>query len=290
MGGKVALLALALGGTLALTARAQSPLGDTTWDCLISGGGQKGLAILTFSSQPNGTSTSFGLSGYELIASMPKNLNGGADGRNLGGNLGRYYDTNAPTAQTNVFGFTDVQGSWSYDDSGHVIGYLWFLVQDPSSPSSVTTNAVSFKGKVVPGKRLTLSCSTSYGKVVYRGRPYVALTDLTGSTWYGVNKQNKQFYQEFFSLSPGPMANIYQVSGYGPGYTYGEGSYCFVSEQHKIGFSFIQTADSTNGVLRATMGNLVSNKKKTYSNTKGTAEPDITSKFKATLQFLPPPQ
>ena len=86
------------------------------------------------------------------------------------------------------------------------------------------------------------------------------------------------------------MENIYQVNGNGPGYTYSDGSYCIVSRQHKIGFSFIQTADSTNGVLRATMGNLVSNKKKTYSNTNGTAEPGVTSKFKATLQFLPPPE
>ena len=83
------------------------------------------------------------------------------------------------------------------------------------------TNAISFVGKVVPGKRLTLISTTPFGKTAYRGVPAQGLPDISGD-WFGTKKQAGTTYQEFLTLSPSgfPFPNIYDVVGAGPGYSY----------------------------------------------------------------------
>ena len=63
------------------------------------------------------------------------------------------------------------------------------------------TNTVSFAGKVVPGQRLTLSASTPFGKVTFKGVPATTLPSLDGTAWYGDKRQNNQHFVEFFNLN-----------------------------------------------------------------------------------------
>lgn len=267
----------------------QSPAG--AWDCVTHGGGQSGLAYINFDT--NG-SPPYSLSGYELLASTP--VSGSNDGgRNPGGGAGRgdslpstSTSTNGATGATNVFGFGPVSGSWAYDEKGRVIGNITYQIESPLGSGNYVTNAVSFVGKVVPGKRLTLVASTSLGRVAYRGVPTVAVTDSTGSSfdgsfWQGLKKQSGVKYQEFFSLSSAglPDPNIYNMVGSGPGYTYYSGI-CMISSKRKIGFSLIESGGSTtNGLLRATVGSFVNNNRKSAANTKGVIEPDTKIHFNA---------
>jgi len=117
------------------------------------------------------------------------------------------------------------------------------------------TNAVSFVGQPVPGKRFVLVASTPFGHIVYRGVPFVQLTNLDGSQWYGVKRDhNGQSFTEFFSLTgSGGIGNTYGVNGAGPGYVYSSDlSIAMFSSQRKMAFD-LSTAPS-NSVVRATFG------------------------------------
>jgi hypothetical protein len=156
------------------------------------------------------------------------------------------------------------------------------------------TNAISFVGKVVPGKKLTLTASTSYGKVTFRGVPATTLPTLNGTAWNGDKHQDSQQFIEFFNLNAftstsNPFLsefpditdypNIYwTTNGAGPGYDFYGVS--VVSRQKKIGFTFQETS-GTNSTLRSTYGSLSSNSKGTFGKTKGVIEPDTTIKYEA---------
>ena len=147
------------------------------------------------------------------------------------------------------------------------------------------TNAISFVGKAVAGKRLTLVSSTSFGKVNYTGIPAVALTDFSGSSWSGMKRSNGQFFVEFFNMSsPGDASypNIYPVSGAGPGYSLQ--GHAMISAQKKIGFSV-----RANGVLRASVGsfNLNARNGTAKATTKGIEQPGSAINFNASLLSLP---
>jgi hypothetical protein len=320
-----------------------SPVGPA-WDFVSGGGGQQGLALLTFSN--NNT-----FAGYVLVAGSRASVNaterssGGDAGR--GGGSGSSSDTNASTT---LFGFTSVSGPWFFDTKGRVVGYFTELVNvltvitnyGPmhvntnidvfddgtfttnlafvfssrvfltnitwTSPSNLVrqftfvntnitiapgtaeqTNAISFVGKVVPGKRFTIVSSTSYGKVTYKGVPSMLITnlpaaggtDFDGSFWYGIKTANKQKFNEFFSLSGTTVPNIYSVDGTGPGYSYSDGT-CMISKQKKIGFTFVES-----GNLRASVGSFSNTKKAASAKTKGLEDPDLPITFNATL--LPAP-
>ena len=161
--------------------------------------------------------------------------------------------------------------------------------------SADLTNAVSFVGKVVPGKRLTLNASTTFGKATYRGVPAVALPNLAGTQWNGVKRQQGVSYVEFFSLKSFAAGNpfidlsdnitnfpniYYSTNGVGPGYTFG--SIIIVSKQKKAGFATSEYA-GTNQTLRATYGGFHNNGKTTTSNSKGVIAPNINITYKAQL-------
>lgn len=100
-------------------AQQRSPVGS--WDCLISGGGQQGIAFLTF--VDNGTNRTF--SGYQLEVSKVSNgseLPSPNDRSN--GARGDMVETNTAAGDTNVFGFSPISGPWNYDEKGRVIGYF----------------------------------------------------------------------------------------------------------------------------------------------------------------------
>ena len=124
--------AVFLGGTVLGQAAPRSPVG-TTWDCILTGSGQHGIAFLNFA--PDGT-----FSGYQLDSTLPSlppsfddglgRGSAGADGRNSASN------TNAPNGRTNVFGFTRVHGPWSFDNRGRLIGSFTQVL----NPTADTTN------------------------------------------------------------------------------------------------------------------------------------------------------
>jgi hypothetical protein len=165
-----------------------------------------------------------------------------------------------------------------------------------TAASADSTNAVSFEGTVVPGKRLTLKASTSLGKVTYQGVPATTLPNLDGSSWSGDKKQDGQDFVEFFGLRSfstynpwssdfpdiASYPNIYwTTNGMGPGYAYY--GIAVLSRQKKIGFTF-QELSGTNSTLRSTMGSFKSTSKATTGKTKGVIEPNTSIKFNATKQ------
>ncbi len=255
-------------------AQVQNPPYGTTWDCLLSGSGQQGIAFLTFSND-------FTFSGYQLLVGKQSVSSASTSDRNPGGDVGRAADvsTNSVGGGTNLFGFGPVSGPWRYDVKGRVVGYFTEILNQqttittnyettvlvttnydttttPPTPigytfttnynttfttnTTATTNAVSFTAKVVPGKRLNLVSSTPYGKVTYNGVPQDQKpipAPISGS-WYGAKKKDRQTFVEFFTLLPTDVKNIYTTTnGQGPGISfYG---YSMVSVRKKMAFAFL---------------------------------------------------
>jgi hypothetical protein len=158
--------------------------------------------------------------------------------------------------------------------------------------SAESTNSVSFTGKAVPGKRISLLCSTTLGKVNYLGVPVSAAADVSGD-WIGVKSEGKHNSNEFFSLVsfgvdnpfaaefPGinNFANIYfSTNGIGSGYTFS--SVAMVSRKKTIGF----TVSQSDGTLRATVGSLKLSKFGAKATTIGIEDPVNRVRFTANLQ------
>jgi hypothetical protein len=292
--GAVAVGALLVLGGFTAGAQAQYPPYGTTWDCLLSGSGQQGIAFLTFSND-------FTFTGYQLLVGKQSAARSSGSERNAGGDTGRgtSANTNAPIGGgTNLFGFGPVSGPWRYDVKGQVVGYFLELINQQTSittnleikevfhtnytpvyeeirivqtntiyltNTTATTNGVSFQAKVVPGKRLTLASSTPYGKVTYKGVPQNSKSipaPISGS-WYGAKKENKQDFVEFFSLLPTSLQNPYlagapniffTTNGNGPGFSFGGVS--MVSVQKKIGFALETFQGVVTNIATATGGTL----------------------------------
>src|SRR5262249_50057462 len=156
-------------------------------------------------------------------------------------------------------------GTWTFDNRGHIIGnFIQLLVSEQDG--SLVTNAISFTGKVSgDGQHLTLVASTSFGKVVYQGTPFVTVGGTKPSIdgpWTGFKFEGKQSFLEFFQLDVSPGNNVYPIiNGFGPGYVFGGDAeeVCMVSSHNRIGFSVLETS-GTNSVLRASIGTFKNNK------------------------------
>jgi len=128
-----------------------------------------------------------------------------------------------------------------------------------------TTNNVSFVGKVVFGKRLTLTGMSSFGKITIRGVPLAPIAipsnvPLDGAYfWTGTKKQNGNKSAEIFKLTPTIILNAYGMNGQGPTYSYNENSsFCLISANKRIGFVVseigIHAAPDTLHMSRASVG------------------------------------
>jgi hypothetical protein len=190
--------------------------------------------------------------------------------------------TNSPGLQgTQLYGFGTDSGNWTFDDQGRVFGFWAEFGAGPCTSNSVVTNgvtnivvtcvsltnSVSFTGTVVPGKHLTLKCSTPNGQLVYRGVPAVQLADISGS-WIGIKKGAKiPTFNEQFTLSADTnsvIPNVYDVNGFGPGYQYTSGL-VMISSQHQMSFSCVTAANPDNpglDTVRAVNGSFNINKAK----------------------------
>jgi hypothetical protein len=146
-----------------------------------------------------------------------------------------------------------------------------------------TPFGVSFLGKAVTGKRLSLAASTVNGKITYSGIPArTDLPDLSGS-WSATKLENQQWFYDTFSLTSfadgnpfpenfpdvGNYKNIYfSIDGTEPNAVFE--AIGMLSARKKIGFVFSTSpVGSTNSSLSATLGSL--SKSKTYlkANTSG---------------------
>jgi hypothetical protein len=244
-----------------------SPVG-TTWDCVMSGS-REGLAYMVFASDNT-------FSGFEILVpnAAPKTS---TSGRNSGGSGGRTASGSTPTTPVQqIFGSQTNGGPWGFNSKGNVIGFFVENMETgPCTTNTLTsisstniggitiitsstnvvidcpgiTNAISFVGKVVPGKRLTLVCSTPFGNVVYQGVPSVSLPDMSGA-WYGTKKTASQSFIEFFSLAPSASPNIYNVVGSGPGYT--NSGFAVLSSQKKL--AIVVGVDPSLEIVRAVVG------------------------------------
>lgn len=266
------LLAAALLGSI-LTSNAQFNSPEGSWDFVISGGGQQGIAFITFSSD-------YTFSGHEILVTKANNTSTNVTGRGTV-DIGRGDDLSGSTGSTNLFGDSPISGQWYYDSNGRTIGNFAIAIIQSSTSNAIS--GISFTGKVVPGKRFTLLASSANGKLTYKGVPQQPMSSLTGY-WNGYKTESAQSFVEFFSLSPyGDVPNMYWMEGVGPGYTY-TSAICMASVQKKIGFSMLQIPnDSTNGVHRASFGSFVNKPGKVRGKTKGIVEPGTGLKFDTEL-------
>jgi hypothetical protein len=307
--GLAAVILWGFTATVATHLQAQSltsPAG--TWDFVLSGSGQKGIAFVTFKDDQT-------FSGYQILSTSPKNgLNTG--GRNLGGNLGRGIQpgdiANATNklSSTNLFGFGKVTGPWAYDVDGNVIGNFSQVVDGNDEGSNAVVVGVSFSAKVVPGKRMTLVAKTTNGKVTYKGVPSTPVPGILNGAWYGIKQKKGNEFTEFFTLTSVQDDNpfedtnpdlkdypgiYYTLDGQGPGYELL--GFSMLSSQKKIAFTFQSSANgatsgATNGasdsVLNASFGTFSNSKGVLKGSTSGVESPDTAISYKFRQPLSPP--
>jgi hypothetical protein len=197
-----------------------------------------------------------------------------------------YFDTCIDEALTIPLtnGSFNLQVQFCFTNAVYVTNYPWFA-PPPSTEVGFTnltftnsnftigaigiTNDISFVGKVVPGKRLTLVGSSAFGKFTIRGVPLAPVTTslpVDGFFWTGNKVQGGFKSVEEFRLLDTGIPNWYGVNGQGPSYNYNyTNSICLISSQKSIGFSINEIpfggAGSLLEVSRATVGPLINNKK-----------------------------
>jgi hypothetical protein len=348
----LAAAAVVLGGAVQTSQAASadpSGPGSFTWDLVSSGAGQRGIAFITFSSDHT-------FRGYQMLAAIPPKTNSTSGAR--GGDNGGRGDSNNTSGKTNtfLFGFNSLDGSWSLNSKGQIVGFYSQVLNVSSTvtnfhggtvsenlvnaqtldttnifitftngqtvlstnfawanppgytqeylfpntnvtvdvASAQATNMVSFTGKDSGNKHLTLMCSTTFGKVTFKGIPAPAATtiDLSGN-WIGTRRENGQQFVEFFDLvsfqdgNPFPsdfpdIANFpnlfFTTDGQGPAYTFS--GIAMFSQQKKVGFTFV----NDDGTLRSMIGTLKAKKFGATANTEGIEEPVNHVEFNATLQ------
>jgi len=268
-----------------------------TWDCTISGGSQRGLAFLTFE---QGT-----FSGYLLLSAVPKGAS--TNPRTSFDDVGRSNETpstNSVRGKTNLFGLTRIEGPWTYDERGRVIGHFTLDVESESGTDAAVLHPVSFMAKVVPGRRLTLTAYTPNGKVAYRGVPYRDIMPDVSGSWYATKKVKGVSYIDFFVLSHenpyveaypdlASYRGIYYIGeGEGPGYSL-EG-FALLSSRKKIGFVFEaselnyaldpESSEEVTTSLYATTGSFSSKRGVHKGSTAGVQEPYDKVTLKAVYQ------
>ncbi len=125
---------LVLSGLPAAAQQNASPVGPT-WDCLLSGSGQQGIAFLKF--EDDGTNRTF--SGYQLLVGKQSAADS-EEGRSLAGGVGRGISPDGSASggsRSTLFGFGFVNGPWQYDEKGRVVGYF---VEILNQQTSINTN------------------------------------------------------------------------------------------------------------------------------------------------------
>ena len=189
------------------------------------------------------------------------------------------YPWNAPDGE---FGFTNL----TFTNGNFTIGSVGL------------TNNVSFIGKVVPGKRITLMGTSAFGRFTITGVPLAPIATalpVDGFFWTGTKIENGFTTVEQFGLFDTSIQNAYLVSGQGPSYTYGTGAdlgseLCLISAKKQIAFSIAEFAVGTGTNtfvkvnVRGTSGPFINTKRAIGAKGQGssTDDPNVV-KFNANL-------
>ena len=205
-------LALLVGGIAFQTQAAPppSPVGD--WDFYFSGD-QRGVAQITFVGD-------FTLNGVQIhspgkVPKVPED-----NGRGFIDNPEDPRGSNPGSTNTIFvhYGTAAITGNWGYDLKGKLVGVITLT-------SDKRTNGLSFRGSVVPGKRMSLRATRfdSGAVSVYQGVPRVAVTDISGDFFLSGKKTKEfttssSFFAEVMTLTPMGPVNAYDVVEHGPGY------------------------------------------------------------------------
>ena len=240
-------------GSSAVRAQAPSPAGD--WD-IASSGKEMGLVVLTFV-QDNASGGT--LTGYKIVRPVPRKTSSPeGDPRHPAGEGDRSGTASGgstpPKPSTNFLGSAGIDGRWGFDSAGKLIGFLNQVSEHEIKPVEVlstnvvdgfiiittniilkgvtTTNAVSFRGTVVPGSHITLYTYGPNGNNTLRGKPRTDLGNL-GGEFYAIGKRSSVNFVDFLSLAQDSVtATLYGVDGMGAGYSFS--GTALVSNQKKI--------------------------------------------------------
>jgi hypothetical protein len=272
-----------------------SPVG-TTWDCLLSGGGQRGIMFLTFES--DGT-----FHGHEMIVPRLSTTSstspgtsddgrGGVDtsrgdvdtrtGTAVTGSGGSSTNSSGSTS-TNLFGYEPITGgAWTMDSVGKITGAFVRHTASGDQP-------VSFRGKVRREQpRHLVLLANGVQTISGFSQTNHVVPPFNATVWDGFKfLSNPVPFPEVFTLTDAGELNLYSMDSLSAGgYSY-SGGRCMVSTQKKIGFVVIEES-GTNSTLRATIGPFY--KKNFYTGdplivkTKGIIEPFEEVIFKAQLR------
>jgi hypothetical protein len=233
---------------------------EGTWDFVVLGA-ERGVAYITFEDD-------FTLSGYEVLTPAARKSTQVNETRG-GDSIGRYTtESSGPTitTKTNLLGFAMINGFWTYDTKGHVIGIYTegneveicttnqlivttfetnivdgvSVVTTSQSTNFVTdcvtegvTNGISFTGVVRPGKRMVIKSTSAIGRYTLRGVPAAEVPDFSGWHWAMARSGGPQF-TEFLRASPSQeFANVFDIVGLGAGYELG--GWAIVSSHRQVG-------------------------------------------------------
>jgi hypothetical protein len=139
------------------------------------------------------------------------------------------------------------------------------------------TNNVSFVGKVVPNKHISLIGTTIWGKITITGVPLTPITTVlpvdAGYSWTGIKRQDGNQIAEQFRLIDTAIPNVFMMSGQGPSYAFGTNSFCMISANKKIGFAVdeVPLLGSSDAIVlgRATVGKFVNSRRAIGGKTVG---------------------
>jgi len=195
-----------LAGTMpqAQGAAFDSPVGQ--WDFTLSGKAQ-GIAQIVFN--VDGTIDGF----VQIYTTMKSPTSNNPRGTSDDGT--RNVDNTNSVPITNYAGSASIDGRWSFDERGKIVGYLnegGYVIT--STTTNASTNGITFRGVVSLGSRprVTLYGSGSVGKVTYSGIPDAPLPDISG-TYTTSGKRGDFKTVEFFTLtSLGGNNNRYNVT------------------------------------------------------------------------------
>jgi hypothetical protein len=222
--------ATALLAGLLSSAQAQNTPVDS-WDVVLSGP-QRGLMQITFVAD-------FTLNGFEIITQKPRTTHVGdeEDLRTPGS------DDNGSSLITTIYGGAALDGTWTYDNRGRVIGVI-------NEVGETGTNAISFTATVRPGSRINMVGHRNGRRISYRGVPVAALADFSGNYYSNGTRAGKPF-TELYTLTPGTDPNTYDIVGTGP--NYGLAGTMLVSGQKRVAL-YTATTETTNGLIRSVTG------------------------------------
>lgn len=286
-----------------------SPAG-TTWDVVMNGR-HRGLALITFNDDGTFSAESILVPRPPVQPSTSSDDSRGTGGNDSRNGLPSVGETNIITlpSHTNLFGhflipLPDTQnpdgsvnhvgvdfGHWGFDGQGRLVGFYTDvsgydvcvtniilvntgigIITNLEVDCSRLTNAISFTGSVVPGKRLTLRASTPDGPSLFSGVPVTTngVPDISGN-WTGTKIDQNLPYTEFFTMTRNdPAGNSYFIQGGGPGYLYAGTAFLSKSGQFALS-AIVNPSDNTTEVHgRAVFGTL--NKRKPSFQTGGLDE------------------